>query len=183
MIRHVTSFVGQRIQFNPPDDPDTAATATAAVPSQETTSRERTQSVTERKRVRPAEAEAEGAPPVQRTRTAVSVAGTALNGTTSEITTSPVRSLVERVGNEAGVDPQPDHMLRISALLAEREGTTTSEAVAEARRRHMKKLTKVKDAVIKVVPRTDATTKPLTGRWVGSRSGAGQDDDVRVLAN
>ena len=30
----------------------------------------------------------------------------------------------------------------------------------------LEKLTNVKDAIIKVVPRTDATTKPLTGRWV-----------------
>ena len=86
-------------QFSSPDDPDTAATATAAVPGQETTPSERTQSVTERKRVRPAEAEADGAPPVQRTRTAVSVAGTSLIGTTSEITTSPPMAPVERVGN------------------------------------------------------------------------------------
>ena len=53
---------------------------------------------------------------------------------------------------------------------------------AEARRVHLEKLTKVKDAVIKVVPRTDATTKPLTGRWVdtmhddGARKG--QVDDA-----
>ena len=51
------------VQFNLPDDPDTATTATAAVPSQETTSREatqsalsrgRTQSAAEQTRVRPA---------------------------------------------------------------------------------------------------------------------------------
>ena len=43
----VTILMGPipRVQFNPPDHPDTAttATATAAVPSQETTSRETTQ--------------------------------------------------------------------------------------------------------------------------------------------
>ena len=94
-----------RVHVNPPDDPDTATTATAAVPSQETTSRETTQSVTERTHVRPAEAEAEGAPPARRTRTTVSVPVTATAGTTSQTTTtSPARELVERVGNEAGED-------------------------------------------------------------------------------
>ena len=39
-----------RVHFNPPHDSDTATTATAAVPSQETTSRETTQSVADRTR-------------------------------------------------------------------------------------------------------------------------------------
>ena len=50
--------------------------------------------------------------------------------------------------------------------MAECEDACTSEAIAEARRIHVEKLTKVKGAVIKVVPRTDATARPLTGRWV-----------------
>ena len=57
-------------------------------------------------------------------------------------------------------------MRRIAALMAECEDACTSEAIAEARRIHLEKLTKVKDAVTKVVPRTDATTRPSTGRRV-----------------
>ena len=59
--------------------------------------------------------------------------------------------------------------------MAECEDACTSEAIAEARRVHLAKLTKVNDAVIKVVPRTDATTKPLTGRWVDTM----HDDGAR----
>ena len=81
-------------------------------------------------------------------------------------TTPTARALVERVGDEAGEDSQPVQMRRIAALMTECEDACTSEAIAEARRVHLEKLTKVKDAVIKVVPRTDATTRPLTGRWV-----------------
>ena len=66
-------------------------------------------------------------------------------------------------------------MRRIAALMAECEDVCTSETIAEARRIHLEKLTKVKDAVIKVAPRTDATTKPLTGRWVDTM----HDDGAR----
>ena len=76
-----------RVGSNPPDDPDTATTASATVPNQETTSKETAQSVAERIQVRPAEAEAEGAPVVQRTRTTVSVPVTATAETTSQTTT------------------------------------------------------------------------------------------------
>ena len=69
---------------------------------------------------------------------------------------------------EAGEDSQPVQVRRIPALMTECEDTITSDAVAEALRKHLEKLTNVKDAVIKVVPRTDATTRPLTGRWVDS---------------
>ena len=120
---------------------DGTTTAASAAPSQETTSRETTQSVAERTRVRPAETEAEGAPQVQRTRTAVSVPGTATTGMTSETTTtSPARALVERVGNEAGEDSQPVQMRRIVALMAECEDTTATEAVAEARQKKLGKI-------------------------------------------
>ena len=50
--------------------------------------------------------------------------------------------------------------------MAECEELSIKDGIAEARRIHLEKLTKVKDAIIKVVPRTDATTKPLTGRLV-----------------
>ena len=60
-------------------------------------------------------------------------------------------------------------------LTAECEDACTSEAIAEARRVHLEKLTKVKDAVIKVVPRTDATTRPLRGRWMDTM----RDDEAR----
>ena len=147
-----------RLQVNPPDDADTVAT-----PNLETTSGTTTQSVAERTRVRLPESEAEGAPLVQKTRTTPTVPVT----TTAETmaTTKPTaRALVERVGDEAGEDSQPVQMRRIAALMAECEDACTSEAIAEARLIHLEKLTKVKDAVIKVVPRTNATTKPLTGR-------------------
>ena len=65
-----------------------------------TTSRKTTQCVAERMRVRTAEAEAEGAPPVQRTRTAATSSG---------------RALVE--------DSQLVHMRRIATLMAECENT------------------------------------------------------------
>ena len=89
-----------RVHFNLPDDPDTATTATAAVPSQETTSRD-TNTICHR--TNSGEMEAEGAPPVQRTRTTVSAPVTTATKTTSQTTaTSLASALVERVGNEAG---------------------------------------------------------------------------------
>ena len=157
-----------RVQVNPPDDPDTATTAAPAAPSQETTPGTTTQAVAERTRVRLPESEAEGAPPVQRTRTTPTVPVTATAEPTTA-TTSSARALGERVGDEAGEDLQPVQMRRIAAPMEECEDACTSEAIAEARRIH---LAKVKDAVIKVVPRTDATTRPLTGRWVDT-----MDDD------
>ena len=163
-----------RVQVNPPDDPDTVATAAPAASNLETASGTTTQSqsVAERTRVRLPESEAEGAPPVRKTRTTVPVTTTA---ETMATTTPTARALVERVGDEAGEDSQPVQMRRIAALMTECEDACTSEAIAEARRVHLEKLTKVKDAVIKVVPRTDATTRPLTGRWVDTM----HDDGAR----
>ena len=66
-------------------------------------------------------------------------------------------------------------MRRIAALMAECEDSSTSDDIARARRTHLEKVTKVKDAIIKVVPRTDATAKPLTGRWVDTM----HDDGAR----
>ena len=149
-----------RLQINPPDDADTVAT-----PNLETTSGTTTQSFAERTRVRLPESEAEGAPPVQKTRTTPTDPVTT-TAETMATTTPTERALVERVGDEAGEYSQPVQIRRIAALMAECEDACTSEAIVEARRIHLEKLTKVKDAVIKVVPRTDATTKPLTGRWV-----------------
>ena len=120
------------------------------------------------------ESEAEGAPPVLKTRTTPTDPVTTA-AETMATTTPTARALVERVGDEAGEDSQPVQMRRIAALMAECEGACTSEAIVEARRIHLEKLTKVKDAVIKVVPRTDATTKPLTGRWVDTM----HDDGAR----
>ena len=157
------------MQVNPPDDADTVAT-----PNLETTSGMTTQSVAERTRVRLPESEAEGAPPVQKTRTTPTDQVTT-TAETMATTTPSARALVERVGDEAGEDSQPVQMRRIAALMAECEDACTSEAIVEARRIHLEKLTKVKDAVIKVVPRTDATTKPLTGRWVDTM----HDDGAR----
>ena len=56
------------------------------------------------------------------------------------------------------------HMRRNVALLAECEDTTTSDAEA-AREKHQEKLIKVEDALMKVLPRSDAKTGRLTGRW------------------
>ena len=160
-----------RLQVNPPDDADTVATPNLETASGTTT---QSQSVAERTRVRLPESEAEGAPPVQKTRTTPTVPVTT-TAETMATTTPTARALVERVGDEAGEDSQPVRMRRIAALMAECEDACTSEAIAEARRIHLEKLTKVKDAVIKVVPRTDATTKPLTGRWVDTM----HDDGAR----
>ena len=60
----------------------------------------------------------------------------------------------------------PHRYVELQHSLAECEELSTSDDIAEARQAHLEKLTKVKDAIIKVVPRTDATTEPLTGRWV-----------------
>ena len=66
--------------------------------------------------------------------------------------------------------------------MAECEDTITSDAIADARRIHLEKLTRVKDAVINVEPRTDATTRLLAGRWVdtmhddGARKASGSND-------
>ena len=147
------------MEVNPPDDADTVATPNLETASGTTT---QSQSVAERTSVRLPESEAEGAPPVRKTRTTPTVPVTT-TAETMATTTPTARALVERVGDEAGEDSQPVQMRRIAALMADCEDACTSEAIAEARRVHLEKLTKVKDAVIKVVPRTDATTKPLTG--------------------
>ena len=165
-----------RVQVKPPDDPDAVTTATPAARIQETTSGTATQSATERTSVRLPDAEAEGAPPVQRTGTTPSVTETTTTETTSQTTTrSSARALVELVGNEDGEDSQPVQMRRSAALMAECEESSLSDDIAEPRRTHLEKLTKVKDTIIKVVPRTDATTGPLTGRWVDTM----QDDGAR----
>ena len=52
--------------------------------------------------------------------------------------------------------------------MAECEELSISDNIAEARRAHLEKLTKINDAIIKVVPRTDATARPLTRRWVNT---------------
>ena len=92
-----------RVHVTPPDDPDRV---TAPVPVRESTSLSATHSDAERARVRLPEAEAEGAPPVQRTRITSSAPATTAE-TTSQTTTSSASALVERVGNEAGEDSQP----------------------------------------------------------------------------
>ena len=153
-----------RVKFTPPDDLDAV---TPAVPIHETTSGTATQSTAERTLVMLPEAEAEGAPPVQRTKTTSSVSVTTITETTCQTTTtSSARAPVDRVGDEAGEDSQPVQMRRIAALMAQCEDSSTSDDIARARQTHLEKVTKVKDAIIKVEPRTDATTKPLTGRWV-----------------
>ena len=143
-----------RVRFTLPDEPDAVTTAAPAIPVQETTSATATQSAAERESVQLPEAEAEEAPPVQRMKTTSSVPVTTTAETTSQTTTtSSARALVERVGDEAGEDSQPVQMRRIAALMAECEESSTSDDVAEARRTHLEKLTKVKD-------------RPLAGRWV-----------------
>ena len=137
-----------------------------------------TQSVAERTRVRLPEAEAEGARPMQRTKTSSVPVPTTAGTTSQTATTSPARALVERVGDEAGEDSQHAQMRRIAALMAECEDSSTSDDIAEARRVHLEKLTKVKDAVIKVVPRTDANTKPLTRRWVDTARRCSEERQV-----
>ena len=95
--------------------------------------------------------------------------------TTSQTRTkSSARTFDERICNEVGKDCEsPTQIRRIAVPMAECEKLSISDDIAEARRIHLEKLTKVKDAIIKVAPRTDATTKPgrvttrsLTDRWV-----------------
>ena len=108
-----------RVHVTSPADLDVVTTA--AVPTQETTPGTTTaHSAAETARVRLAEAEAEGAPPVQRTRT-TSSAPVCTAETTSQTTTSSARALIERVGNEAGEDSQPTQIRRIAALMTECE--------------------------------------------------------------
>ena len=91
-----------RVQFTSPDDLGAVTAATPAVSIQETTSGTATQSAAERTRVKLPEAEAEGAPLVQKVRTTET--------TSQTTTTSSARALVERVGEEAGEDSQPVQM-------------------------------------------------------------------------
>ena len=114
-----------RVRFTLPDEPDAVTTAAPAVPIQETTSGTPTHSAAERTRVRLPETKAEGAPPVQRTKTTSSVPVTTTAETTSQSTTTPsARALVERVGDEAGEDSQLVQMRRIAALMAECEDSS-----------------------------------------------------------
>ena len=169
-----------RLQVNPPDDADTVAT-----PNLETTSGTTTQSVAERTRVRLPESEAEGAPPVQKTRTTPTVPVTT-TAETMATTTPTARALVERVGDEAGEDSQPVQMRRIAALMAECEDACTSEAIAETTdtpgeahesqgRSHQSRATH----------RCDHQTpdRPLGGHHARRRSTEGQMDDAWVRAN
>ena len=117
-----------RAHFNLPDDPDTSATA--AVPRQETNSRETTQSVAERARVGPAETEARRVPTGSKNKNSSLSSSDGTTDTTFETTTtSPARALLERVGNEAGEDSQPAQKRQIAEPTAECEDTTTSDAL------------------------------------------------------
>ena len=120
-----------------------------------------TQSSTERVRIRSSETEAEGALLAQRTRTTSSAPVITAGTTFQTTTTSSLRIPVERIGNEAGEGCEsPTQIRRIAALTTACEELSILDDVAEARQVHLEKLTKVKDAIIKVAPRTDATTKP-----------------------
>ena len=123
--------------------------------AQETTPGTTTTYSAERTRVRLSEAEAEGAPPVQKTRTTSSAE------TTSQTTTSSARALIEQICLEVNKDCESPTQRRRSAA-AEYE-----KIIAKARRIHVEKLTKVKDdAIAKVVSRTDADIRSRTNRWV-----------------
>ena len=50
--------------------------------------------------------------------------------------------------------------------MTECEELSISDDIAEAQQSHLEKLTKVKDAIIKVAQRTNVTTKPLMDQWV-----------------
>ena len=98
---------------------------------------------------------------------------------------------VEQIGNEAGQDSQSTRIRRIAALTTECEELSKLGDIAEARQVHLEKLTKDKDAIIKVAPRTDAivkpdreTTRPLTssmdGHYSGQRSEETPMDDMGI---
>ena len=51
-------------------------------------------------------------------------------------------------------------MRRITVLMTDCEELSISDDIAEARQSHLEKLTKAKDAIIKVAQRINVTTKP-----------------------
>ena len=161
-----------RVQVNPPDDPGTAAPAASNLETASGTTTQ-PQSVAERTRVRLPESEAEGAPPVRKTRTTVPVTTTA---ETMATTTPTARALVERVGDEAGEDSQPVQMRRIAALMTECEDACTSEAIAEARRCTPGEAheSQGRSHQSRATHRCDHQTS-LTGRWVDTM----HDDGAR----
>ena len=112
--------------------------------AQETTPGTTTTYSAERIRVRLSEAEAEGAAPVQKTRT-----------------TSSARALIEQICREVDKDCEsPTQIRRIAEADYEKN-------IAEARRIHLEKLTKVKDgAIAKVISRTDADIRSRMNRWM-----------------
>ena len=125
--------------------------------AQETTLGTTTTYSAERTRVRLSETEAEGAPPVQKTRTTSSAE------TTSQTrTTSSARALIEHICLEVDQDCEsPTQIRRIAAAEYEK-------FIAKARRIHLEKLTKVKDdAIAKVLSRTDADIRSRMNRWSG----------------
>ena len=122
-----------RVRFTLPDEPDAVTTAAPAVPVQETTSATATQSVAEKARVRLPEAEAEGAPPVQRTKTTSSVPVT----TTAEETSQTTQHLRQEDSLSVLVMKleKIHNLFRCVELqfIAECEESSTSDDIAEAR--------------------------------------------------
>ena len=75
-----------------------------------------------------------------------------------------MRTFDEQISNEDGKDCEsPTQIRRIAAA----EKLSISDDIAEARRIHLEKFTKVNDdRIIEVAPRTDAATRSRTSRWV-----------------
>ena len=156
-----------RVHFTPADDPDTAATA--AAPTQETApGRTTTPIAEERARIRLAETEAEGAPPVQRTKTSSAPATTTTEDNLSDQQQHLRQEhLLSELETRLAEDSQPVHRcveLQHSWLSARNH--TYQTTLLKRDERTWRNSQKSRTQIIKVVPRTDATTKPLTGRWV-----------------
>ena len=85
---------------------------------------------------------------------------------TARLDGMPVRS-APRPGTETGEDPQDATRRRIAALTAMCEETRGEWT--QARADHIAMLNRSEGKIVEVVPRTETTSKTLTGKWVDSQ--------------
>ena len=86
------------------------------------------------------------------------------------------RSVPEQRGGGADDAEPPSQRRRVAALREVCEETEPANFY-EARLKHIAKLTKNDAKIVKVVPRAEATSRPLSGRWVET-----QHDDGALKA-
>ncbi|CAK0870998.1 unnamed protein product [Prorocentrum cordatum] len=82
-----------------------------------------------------------------------------------------------RRGDAGDEEAPPTQRRRVAVLRETCEGDREPNTFVEARMKHIDKLTKVPGKIIKEVKRSEATTAPLSGRWVES-----QHDDGALKA-